>query len=120
MAARRDLDKPSLRPGWPAEVASGLGLCRLGHEVPELGFPAFALTRQPGLLVGAGDVSVVGTLLAVEVDLNIAAAALAWGRRRESRLGLRWPPRLGRRGLRLLSEAQDSSRVPSTVKCWLE
>src|SRR2546423_5556110 len=23
-------------PGWPAEVASGLGLRRLGHEVPEL------------------------------------------------------------------------------------
>src|SRR5437899_8853672 len=88
MAARRDLDKPSLRPGWPAEVASGLGLCRLGHEVPELGFPAFALTRQPGLHVGAGDVSVVGTLLAVEVDLNIAAAALAWGRPPRVALGL--------------------------------
>src|SRR5256885_16490627 len=35
MADCRDLDKRSLRPGWPAEVASGLGLRRLGHEVPE-------------------------------------------------------------------------------------
>src|SRR5437016_3062719 len=35
MADCTDLDKPSLRPGWPAEVASGLGLRRLGHKVPE-------------------------------------------------------------------------------------
>src|SRR5256885_708550 len=86
----------------PAQVVERLepclafgGSCRLGKQdvdrqavsvlhqkvtgEVELGFPAFALTRQPGLLVGAGDVSVVGTLLAVEVDLNIAAAGLAWG-----------------------------------------
>src|SRR5438309_1629617 len=35
MADCRDLAKRSLRPGGPAEVASGLGLRRLGHEVPE-------------------------------------------------------------------------------------
>src|SRR2546421_992519 len=80
------------------------GSCRLGEQdvdreavsvlhqkvtgEVELGFPAFALTRQPGLHVGAGDVSVVGTLLAVEVDLNIAAAALAWGRPPRVALGL--------------------------------
>src|SRR5437588_9117610 len=35
MADCMDLDKPPLRPGWPAEVASGHGLRGLGHEVPE-------------------------------------------------------------------------------------
>src|SRR5205807_361226 len=87
------------------------GSCRLGEQdidreavsvlhqkvtgEVELGFPAFALTRQPGLHVGAGDVSVVGTLLAVEVDLNIAAAALAWGRPPRVALGLALAAQVG-------------------------
>ena len=58
MAGCTDLDKPFLRPGWPAEVASGLGLRRLGHEVPE-----------PDQVVGSGG-QIGPELVALDPDVT--------------------------------------------------
>src|SRR3982074_3926934 len=58
MADCRDLDKPSLRPGWPAGVPSGLGLRRLGHAVPE-----------PDQVVGGGG-QISPELVALDPDVT--------------------------------------------------